>query len=213
MTVQRMDNIGIVVDDLEATIAYFVELGLEMESEATVEGQWVDRIVGLDGVRNDIAMLRAPDGHGRLELIKFHTPPATTAEPNAPGEHPGHTFGSCSPSMTSRRSLPASRPQGAELVGEVVQYEDKYLLCYVRGPEGICQPRPRLLTEESELWSSSVLGWYQSPSQSLRLRPTAPSLSMSTSGCLRDLPGNRLASSGISVSSRAHAWPWHSTTP
>ena len=79
-----MDNVAIVVDDLKAATAFFVELGLELEAEATVEGRWVDRIVGLDGVRSDIAMLRTPDGHGRLELTKFHTPPATTAEPNAP---------------------------------------------------------------------------------------------------------------------------------
>src|SRR5437879_10484324 len=84
MTIQRMDNVAIVVDDLEAAIAFFVELGLELEGEATVEGRWVDRVVALDGVRTDIAMLRTPDGHGRLELTKFHTPPATTAEPNAP---------------------------------------------------------------------------------------------------------------------------------
>src|SRR5436309_9199116 len=84
MTLQRMDNVGIVVDDLEAAIAFFVELGLELEGEATVEGQWVDRVVGLDGVRSDIAMMRTPDGHGRLELSKFHTPPAVGAEPNAP---------------------------------------------------------------------------------------------------------------------------------
>jgi catechol 2,3-dioxygenase-like lactoylglutathione lyase family enzyme len=82
--IERMDNVGIVVDDLKAATAFFVELGLELEGEATVEGQWVDRVVGLDGVRNDIAMMRAPDGHGRLELMKFHAPPATTAEPNAP---------------------------------------------------------------------------------------------------------------------------------
>src|SRR5947207_13533582 len=84
MTIHRMDNVGIVVDDLKAAIAFFVELGLELEGEATVEGQWVDRIVGLDGVRSDIAMMRTPDGHGRLELSKFHSPPATTAQPNAP---------------------------------------------------------------------------------------------------------------------------------
>ena len=136
MTIQRMDNVGIVVDDLEAVSAFFVVLGLELEGEATVEGQWVDRIVGLDGVRNDIAMLRTPDGHGRLELIKFHTPPATTAEPNAPV----NTLG-------IRRIMFAVediedvlarlQAHGAELVGEVVQYEDQYLLCYVRGPEGI----------------------------------------------------------------------------
>jgi catechol 2,3-dioxygenase-like lactoylglutathione lyase family enzyme len=136
MTIQRMDNVGIVVDDLEAATAFFVELGLELEGEATVEGQWVDRVVGLDGVRNDIAMMRTPDGHGRLELMKFHAPPATTAEPNAPV----NTLG-------IRRIMFAVediedvlarlQAHGAELVGELVQYEDKYRLSYVRGPEGI----------------------------------------------------------------------------
>ncbi len=136
MTIQRMDNVGIVVDDLKAVIAFCLELGLELEGEATVEGRWVDRCVGLDGVRSDIAMMRTPDGHGRLELIKFHTPPATTAEPNAPV----NTLG-------IRRIMFAVediedvlarlQARGAELVGEVVQYEDKYRLCYVRGPEGI----------------------------------------------------------------------------
>jgi catechol 2,3-dioxygenase-like lactoylglutathione lyase family enzyme len=136
MTILRMDNVGIVVDDLQAAIAFFVELGLELEGEMTVEGQWVDRIVALDGVRNDIAMLRTPDGHSRLELMKFQTPPATTVEQNAPV----NTLG-------IRRIMFAVddiedviarlRAYGAELVGEVVQYEDQYLLCYVRGPEGI----------------------------------------------------------------------------
>ncbi len=131
-----MDNVGIVVNDLEAVIAFFVELGLELEGETTVEGRSVDRIVGLDGVRSDIAMMRTPDGHSRLELTKFHTPPATTAEPNAPV----NTLG-------IRRIMFAVEDiedvlarlhaHGAELVGDVVQYEDSYRLCYVRGPEGI----------------------------------------------------------------------------
>ncbi len=136
MTIQRMDNVGIVVDDLEAAIAFFVELGLELEGEATVEGRWVDRIVGLDGVRNDIAMMRTPDGHSRLELIKFHAPPATTAEPNAPV----NTLGIRRIMFAVEDIedvLPRLQARGAELVGEVVQYEDKYLLCYVRGPEGM----------------------------------------------------------------------------
>ena len=134
--IKRMDNVGIVVDDLQATIAFFVELGLELEGEMAVEGSWVDRCVGLDGVRNEIAMLRTPDGHGRLELIKFKTPTATTAEPNAPVNMLG-----------IRRIMFAVddiddvlarlRGHGAELIGEVVQYEDTYRLCYVRGPEGI----------------------------------------------------------------------------
>src|SRR5438876_7372602 len=136
MTLPRMDNVGIVVNDLEAVIAFFVELGLELEGETTVEGQSVDRIVALDGVRSDIAMMRTPDGHSRLELTKFQTPPATTVEPNAPV----NTLG-------IRRIMFAVdniedvlarlRARGAELVGEVAQYEGIYRLCYVRGPEGI----------------------------------------------------------------------------
>jgi len=132
-----MDNVGIVVDDLKAAIAFFVELGLELEGEATVEGRWVDRIVGLDGVRSDIAMLRTPDGHGRLELSKFHMPPATiAADPNAPVNTLGYRRVMFA--VTDIEAVLARlQAHGAELVGEVVQYEDKYLLCYVRGPEGI----------------------------------------------------------------------------
>ena len=136
MTIQRMDHVGVVVDDLEAAIAFFVELGMELEGETPVEGRWVDRVVGLDDVRGDIAMMRTPDGHGRLELTKFHTPAAASAEPNAPP----NTLG-------IRRIMFAVddiedvlarlHTHGAELVGEVAQYEDSYRLCYVRGPEGI----------------------------------------------------------------------------
>ena len=131
-----MDNVGIIVDDLKAAIAFFGELGLELEGESTVEGESVDRLIALDGVRSDIAMLRTPDGQGRVELSRFHAPPATTAEPNAPV----NTLG-------IRRIMFAVediedvlarlQAHGAELVGEQVQYEDKYRLCYVRGPEGI----------------------------------------------------------------------------
>jgi catechol 2,3-dioxygenase-like lactoylglutathione lyase family enzyme len=136
MTIQRMDNVGIVVDDLKAATAFFVELGLELEGESTVEGRWVDRIVGLDGVRSDIAMLRTPDGHGRLELTKFHTPPATTAEPNAPVNTLG--MGRIMFAVDDIEDVLARlQAHGAELVGEVVQYEDSYRLCYIRGPEGI----------------------------------------------------------------------------
>jgi catechol 2,3-dioxygenase-like lactoylglutathione lyase family enzyme len=136
MTILRMDNVAIVVDDLKAAIAFFVELGLELEGEATVEGPWVDRIVGLDGVRSDIAMLRTPDGHGRLELSRFHTPPATTAEPNAPVNTLGYRRVMFA--VTDIEDVLARlQAHGAELVGEVVQYEDSYRLCYVRGPEGI----------------------------------------------------------------------------
>src|SRR6476661_1325104 len=137
MTIQRMDNDLIVVDDLEAAKAFFAELGMELEGEATNEGRWVDRVVGLDDVRADLAMMRTPDGHGRLELAKFHTPPAVRAEPESA---PANTLG-------IRRIMfavddiddVAARllTLGAELVGEVAQYEDSYRLCNVRGPEGI----------------------------------------------------------------------------
>jgi catechol 2,3-dioxygenase-like lactoylglutathione lyase family enzyme len=137
MTILRMDNVLIVVDDLEAAIAFFVELGMELEGRAPVEGDSVDRVVGLDGVRADIAMMRTPDGHGRVELTRFHTPSAISSEPQ---NAPANTLG-------IRRIMFAVkgiddiiarlRTHGAELVGEVAQYEDSYRLCFVRGPEGI----------------------------------------------------------------------------
>ena len=137
MTIRRMDNVLIVVDDLEAVTAFFVELGMELEGKATVEGDWAGRVVGLDGVRTDIVMMRTPDGHGRVELSKFHTPPAISSEPQ---NAPANTLG-------IRRIMFAVddiedviarlRTHGAELVGEVAQYEESYRLCFVRGPEGI----------------------------------------------------------------------------
>jgi catechol 2,3-dioxygenase-like lactoylglutathione lyase family enzyme len=137
MTLPRMDNVLIVVDDLEAAKAFFAELGLELEGEATNEGPWVDRVVGLDGVRADIAMMRTPDGHGGIELSKFHAPPAVRGEPE---RAPANTLG-------LRRIMFAVedvddvvarlRRHGAELVGEIAQYQDVYRLCFVRGPAGI----------------------------------------------------------------------------
>jgi len=137
MTLQRMDNVLIVVDDLEAAKAFFVELGMELEGQTTVEGPLVDLVVGLENVRSEIAMMRTPDGHGRIELDKFHAPAAVRAEPK---NAPVNTLG-------IRRIMFAVddiedvlarlRTHGAELVGEVVQYEDMYRLCYIRGPEGI----------------------------------------------------------------------------
>jgi catechol 2,3-dioxygenase-like lactoylglutathione lyase family enzyme len=137
MTLQRMDNVLIVVDDLEAAKAFFAELGMELEGEATNEGLWVDRIVGLEGVRSDLAMMRTPDGHSRLELAKFHTPPAVRAEPeNAPANalgirHIMFTVDDVDDVVARLRS------HGGELVGEIAQYEDMYRLCFLRGPEGI----------------------------------------------------------------------------
>jgi catechol 2,3-dioxygenase-like lactoylglutathione lyase family enzyme len=137
MTIQRMDNVGVVVDDLEAAIGFFVELGMELEGEAPVEGRSVDRVVGLDGVRVDIAMMRTPDGHGRLELTKFHAPTAVRTETE---NAPVNTLGIRRIMFAVEdieEVLARLQARGAELVGEVVQYEGKYRLCYVRGPEGI----------------------------------------------------------------------------
>jgi catechol 2,3-dioxygenase-like lactoylglutathione lyase family enzyme len=137
MSIQRMDHVGVVVGDLEAATAFFAELGMVLEGQAPIEGRWVDRIAGLDGVRVDIAMMRTPDGHGRLELTKFHTPPAVSAEPE---NAPGNTLGLRSIMFTVDdidATVAGLRARGAELVGEVVQYQDSYRLCYVRGPEGI----------------------------------------------------------------------------
>jgi len=137
MTVLRMDNVLIVVDDLEAAKAFFVELGMELEGQATVEGPSVDRLVGLDGVRSEIAMMRTADGHGRIELDKFHAPAAGGAEPR---DAAVNTLG-IRRIMFAVDDIDAVLARllahGAELVGEVVQYEDQYRLCYVRGPEGI----------------------------------------------------------------------------
>jgi catechol 2,3-dioxygenase-like lactoylglutathione lyase family enzyme len=137
MTVQRMDNVLIVVDDLEAVIAFFVELGLELEGQGPLEWRGAERVIGLDDVRQDVAMLRVPDGPGRVELARFHRPKAIAPEPK---DAPANTLG-------LRRVMFAVddiedvvarlRARGAELVGEIVQYENIYRLCYVRGPEGI----------------------------------------------------------------------------
>ena len=137
MTIQRMDNVLIVVDDLEAAIAFFVELGMELEGKAQIEGLWADRTVGLDGVRSVIAMMRTPDGHGRLELAKYHTPAAIGARPLNP---PPNTLGlhRVMFAVDDIDDVVARlRPRGAELLGELAQYEDSYRLCFVRGPEGI----------------------------------------------------------------------------
>ena len=132
-----MDNVGIVVEDLKAAIAFFAELGLELDGEQTVEGEWVDRIIGLPGARSDIAMMRTPDGHSRLELTKFHNPPAVAtgmrdAPANALGI--GRIMFAVDDIDDVVRRLSA---HGAELIGEIVQYERMYRLCYLRGPEGI----------------------------------------------------------------------------
>jgi catechol 2,3-dioxygenase-like lactoylglutathione lyase family enzyme len=146
MAIQRMDNVLIVVDDLDAVIAFFVELGMELLGKGPIEGRWVERVIGVDDVRQDIAMLQTPDGQGRIELAQFHTPEAIRPEPK---DAPANTLG-------FRRIMFAVddiddtvarlRTHGAELIGDLVTYQheegdpgvdDSYRLCYVRGPEGI----------------------------------------------------------------------------
>ena len=137
MAVLRMDNVLLVVEDLEASIAFFTELGMELEGRAELEGEWVERVIGVDGARDEIATLRTPDGHGRIELTHFHVPAAVGP---SPADLPVNALG-------YRRimfavddlddTLARLRPLGAELVRDVVEYEDVYRLCFVRGPEGI----------------------------------------------------------------------------
>jgi catechol 2,3-dioxygenase-like lactoylglutathione lyase family enzyme len=137
MTVLRMDNVGIVFDDLDAAVAFFVELGLEVDGRMTVEGEWADRIVGLVDQRVDVAMMRTPDGHSKLELMSYRQPAMISPEPR---DAPANTLG-------IRRLMFAVddiedtvarlRRHGAELIGEVVRFEDIFLLCYLRGPEGV----------------------------------------------------------------------------
>jgi catechol 2,3-dioxygenase-like lactoylglutathione lyase family enzyme len=136
MAIQRMDHVGIVVGDLPAAVEFFLALGLELEGEGSVEGDWVDRVIGLDGVRSEIAMLATPDGRSKVELSRFHSPPTPAGDPEAPPNAPGirHiTFAVDDLDATLARL----RPHGAELVGEIETYGDVYRLCYLRGPEGI----------------------------------------------------------------------------
>ena len=136
MSIQRMEHIGIVVDDLAAAAEFFVELGLVLQGETTVEGRWVDHVVGLEGVRADIAMMQTPDGHSRLELTKFHSPSVESDNRQALANTPGirHiAFRVEEIDAVVARLL----ARGAELVGELQRYKDIYRLCYVRGPEGI----------------------------------------------------------------------------
>src|SRR6266508_5881188 len=136
MALKRMDNVGIVVEDLGGTIDLFRELGLELEGRATIEGEWAGRVTGLGDQRVEIAMMRTPDGHGRLELSRFLTPPAVADHRNAPVNSLGYLRVMFAVDDIDE-TLEKLRKRGAQLVGEVVQYEDVYRLCYLRGPEGI----------------------------------------------------------------------------
>ena len=137
MTIKRLDHISVVVDDLPAAIAFFTALGMTAQGKARVEGPWVDRINALEGVQVDIVMMRTPDGHGQLELTKFHNPQLVKIDPAIA---PPNTLGLRSVMFTVESvddTVARLRANGAELIGEVAQYEDKYRLCYMRGPAGI----------------------------------------------------------------------------
>jgi catechol 2,3-dioxygenase-like lactoylglutathione lyase family enzyme len=137
MAIQRMDNVGIVVDDLDAAVAFFTELGMELEGRMPIEGKWAQSVVGLDDMRSEIAMMRIPGAPGRLELATYHAPEAIVPEP---WPAPSNTLGLHRVMFAVddlEDTLARLRPHGAELVGEVTRFEDAYLLCYLRGPSGI----------------------------------------------------------------------------
>ena len=136
MTVKRMDNVGIVVESLDTAVSFFTELGMKLEGRATVEGEWAGRVTGLGTQRVEIAMMVTPDGHSRLEISRFLTPPVVADHRNAPVNALGYLrvmFAVDDIDETVNRLL----KRGAQLVGEVVQYEDSYRLCYIRDPEGL----------------------------------------------------------------------------
>ena len=136
MTVKRMDNVGIVVESLETAISFFAELGLELEGRSTIEGEWAGRVTGLRDQRVEIAMMRTPDGHSRLELSRFLAPPVVADHRNAPVNALGYLRAMFTVSDIDE-TLTRLRKRGAQLVGEVVQYEEAYRLCYIRGLEGL----------------------------------------------------------------------------
>jgi catechol 2,3-dioxygenase-like lactoylglutathione lyase family enzyme len=132
-----MDNVAIVVEDLDAAVAFFSELGMELEARQSIEGSWADRTVGLEGIRSEIAMMRIPNGPGKVELTKYHAPAASAAEPQNP---PPNTLGLHRIMFAVDDiddTIAHLRPHGAELLGEVAQYESTFRLCYLRGPAGI----------------------------------------------------------------------------
>lgn len=136
MTVKRMDNVGIVVQDLDAAVGFFTELGLELEGRVPIEGEWAGRITGLAGMRVEIAMMRTPDGHSRLELSRFLAPAVAADHRSAPVNALGYLRVMFAVEDIDE-TLARLRKRGAKLVGEVVRYQDIYRLCYIRGPEGI----------------------------------------------------------------------------
>ncbi|WP_333754814.1 VOC family protein [Streptomyces sp. IBSBF 3352] len=137
MAIQRMDNVGIVVEDMDSAIAFFVELGMELEGRAEVQGRFADQCTGLDGVHCDVAMLRTPDGHGRIELSTYRSPAAISAVPRDRAHNIVGTHRVMFAVDDIEDTVARLRPHGAELVGQIAWFEDSCLLCYLRGPEGI----------------------------------------------------------------------------
>ena len=148
MTVKRMDHVGIVVEDLDAAVAFFTELGLELEGRANIKGEWAGRVTGLGDQNVDVAMMRTPDGHGRLELSRFIDPPIVADHRNAPVNALGYLRVMFAVEDLDD-TLARLKKRGAELVGEVVNYENVYRLCYIRGPEGILIGLAQQLTGET----------------------------------------------------------------
>ena len=136
VALQRIDNVGIVVESLDAAISFFAELGLELEGRAMIEGDWSGRVTGLREQRVEVAMMRTPDGHGRIELSRYLTPPAAADHRNAPVNALGYLRVMFAVDDIDE-TLERLRARGAQLVGEVVKYKDAYRLCYIRGPEGL----------------------------------------------------------------------------
>lgn len=137
MGIQRLDNVAIVVADLDAAVAFFTDLGMELEGRTPIEGLFADQTVGLDGVHSEIAMLRTPDGHGRVELTTYHSPALITADPVAPAPNTVRLHRLMFAVDDLDATLARLRPHGAELLGEVANYQNVYRLCYLRGPSGI----------------------------------------------------------------------------
>jgi Lactoylglutathione lyase and related lyases len=136
MTIQRMDHVGVVVEDLPAAVEFFTQLGLEVQGDGSVQGEWVDRIVGLDGIQVEMAMLKTPKGDAKIELVKFQSPPPEDGNPGAPSNATGLRH-LCFEVEDVDSLVADLQERGNELVGELVSYGNSYRLCYVHGPEGI----------------------------------------------------------------------------
>ena len=182
MTVKRMDNVGIVVEDIDAAIEFFTELGLDLEGRAPIEGDWADGVTGLPGMRVEIAMMRTPDGHGRLELSRFLAPPVAADHRNAPVNALGYLRVMFTVEDIDD-TLARLGKRGAVVVGKVVQYQDAYRLCYIRGPEGILMGLAQQLRQLQEHG----------------MRPLRYSINVTLDGCCDHRAGSRTKSCTVTT--------------